>query len=275
MTLRTALEQGVKLLEEANVGVPRLTAEILLSHALRRERVYLFAHPEEDLTELAWIHYGRYLHRRLSGVPTQYITKKQEFYGRDFLVTPAVLIPRPETEHLVSTVLELITPGAVTIDVGTGSGAVAVSVALEARDVRVVGTDISFDALQVAAENARALGAPVEFVHCDLLDAISAADVIASNPPYVGLNESDGLQREVREHEPHVALFAGTDGNCIYRRLVRDAERMLRHGGWLAVELGWRSLDAVRAMMGSGWTEIQVTDDLAGIARVIRGRWTP
>ena len=274
MTLRTALEQGIKLLEEGNVGVPRLTAEVLLAHALRRERVYLFAHPEEELAELGWIHYGRYLHQRLSGVPTQYITKKQEFYGRDFLVTPDVLIPRPETEHLVSAVLELVTPSAVVVDVGTGSGAIAVSVALESK-ARVFATDISSGALRVASENARTLGAAVGFVQCDLVYAISSADVIASNPPYVGLNEADGLQREVREHEPHVALFAGSDGNCLYRRLVRDAERVLTPGGWLALELGWRSLDAVRAMMGSGWSEVNVVDDLAGIARVIRGRWTP
>ena len=274
MTLRTALEQGIKLLEEGDVGVSRLTAEVLLAHALRRERVYLFAHPEEELSELGWIHYGRYLHQRLSGIPTQYITKKQEFYGRDFLVTPDVLIPRPETEHLVSAVLELVTPGAVVVAVGTGSGAIAVSVALESK-ARVFATDISFEALCVACENARELGAAMGFVRCDLLDAISSADVIASNPPYVGLGEADGLQREVREHEPHVALFAGRDGNCLYRRLVRDAQRVLRPGGWLALELGWRSLDPVREMMGSGWSEVDVVDDLAGIARVIRGRWTP
>lgn len=274
MTLRTALEQGTKLLEDGEIAVPRLTAEVLLAHALQRNRVYLFAHPEEELSELGWIHYGRYLHQRLTGVPTQYITKTQEFYGRDFRVTPDVLIPRPETEHLVTAVLERVTPGAVVVDVGTGSGAIAVSVALESR-AEVFATDLSLAALNVAAGNARSLNAGVAFVCCDLLSAIAAADIVASNPPYVGLNEAEGLQREVRDHEPHLALFAGEDGNVIYRRLVTDAERVLRPGGWLMLELGYRSLDAVHAMLQGGWGDVSAADDLAGIPRVLIARRQP
>ena len=273
MTLRTALDQGVKLLHDGDIGVPRLTAEVLLAHALQRDRVYLFAHADEELSELAWIHYGRYLHQRLQGVPTQYITKTQEFYGRDFRVTPDVLIPRPETEHLVTAVLQRVAPGGTVVDVGTGSGAIAVSVALEAR-VRVFATDISEAALKVAAGNARSLSACVRFVCCDLLDAIVRADIVVSNPPYVGLSEADGLQREVREHEPHMALFAGEDGNVIYRRLVRDAERVLPSGGWLMLELGYRSLDAVRGMLGIRWSDVETVDDLAGIPRVLLARRT-
>ena len=274
MTLRTALEQGVKLLQEGEIGVPKLTAEVLLAHALRRERVYLYAHPDDELTEVAWIHYGRYLHQRLRGIPTQYITKKQEFYGRDFRVTPDVLIPRPETEHLVSAVLERVRPGATVVDVGTGSGAIAVTVALESRS-RVFATDISHPALAVASSNAKMLGAPVEFICCDLMDAVSRVNIVASNPPYVGLSEAEGLQREVRDHEPHVALFAGEDGNNIYRRLVSDAERVLSSGGWLLLELGYRSLDAVRAMLGTDWTDVAAIDDLAGIPRVLAARRQP
>ena len=274
MTLRTALEQGTKLLQDGDIGVPRLTAEVLLAHALQRDRVYLFAHPNDELTEVAWIHFGRYLHQRLTGVPTQYITKKQEFYGRDFRVTPDVLIPRPETEHLVSAVLERVAPGATVVDVGTGSGAIAVTVALESRS-RVYATDISEPALKVASLNARTLGASVDFVCCDLTEAISRVDVIVSNPPYVGLNEVEGLQREVREHEPHLALFAGQDGNILYRRLAADAERVLSRGGWLMLELGYRSLDAVRAMLDSRWTDVAAIDDLAGIPRVLVARWQP
>lgn len=276
MTLRTALEQGAKVLEEGAVGVPRLTAEVLLAHALRRDRVYLFAHSNDELSELGWIHYGRYLHERLNGVPTQYITKRQEFYGRDFRVTPDVLIPRPETEHLVSAVLERVAPGQNVVDVGTGSGAIAVSIALESG-VRVFATDLSKAALAVASGNAASLGAKVGFVCCDLLAAFPAAslDVIASNPPYVGLSEADGLQREVRDHEPHLALFAGEDGNIVYRRLVEDAGRVLRPGGWLVLELGYRSLDPVRGMLGRVWTDIAAIDDLAGIPRVLAARLQP
>lgn len=274
MTLRTALEQGTKLLEDGEIAVPRLTAEVLLAHALQRNRVYLFAHPEEELSELGWIHYGRYLHQRLTGVPTQYITKIQEFYGRDFRVTPDVLIPRPETEHLVAAVLERVTPGATVVDVGTGSGAVAVSVALESQS-RVFATDISAPALRVACGNARSLNAGVAFLCCDLLSAIATADIVASNPPYVGLHEAEGLQREVRDHEPHLALFAGEDGNAIYRRLVTEAERVLRPSGWLMLELGYKSLDAVQAMLGAGWSDISTGDDLSGIPRVLIARREP
>src|SRR3984885_5140554 len=128
MTVRTALVQGAQLLEDdAAVAVPRLTAEVLLAHALHRERVYLFGHPEHELSELEWLHYGRYLHERLQGKPTQYITGRQEFYGREFRVTPDVLIPRPETEHLVAACTGRVRRGDTVLDAGTGSGAIAVT----------------------------------------------------------------------------------------------------------------------------------------------------
>src|SRR6266851_2524403 len=146
MTIHTALIQGAKLLEESAVSVPRLTAEVLLAHALRRERAYLYAHPEEELSEVAWLHYGRYLNERLNGKPTQYITKRQEFYGREFRVTPDVLIPRPETEHLIEASLPRIRPGDAILDVGTGSGAIAVTLAVETGG-RVYATDISIAAV--------------------------------------------------------------------------------------------------------------------------------
>src|SRR5437660_5567782 len=141
LAIQTALLQGVKLLEEGAIGVPRLTAEVLLAHALRRERSYLYAHPEEQLSEVAWLHYGRFLHERLQGKPTQYITGRQEFYGRDFRVTPDVLIPRPETEHLIQAGLARIRPGDIVLDVGAGSGAIAITLALETK-ARVLATDI-------------------------------------------------------------------------------------------------------------------------------------
>src|SRR5690242_21692572 len=153
MTVQTALLQGTTLLEEAGIAVPRLTAEVLLAHALRRERVYLFAHPEHELAEVEWLHYGRYLHERLAGKPTQYITKRQEFYGREFRVTPDVLIPRPETEHLVEAAIARIQPGDLVIDIGTGSGAIGITLACETK-ATVILTDISMPALAVAAGNA-------------------------------------------------------------------------------------------------------------------------
>jgi release factor glutamine methyltransferase len=269
MTVQTALLQGTQLLEEAGVGVPRLTAEVLLSHALRRDRVYLFAHPEHELAEVEWLHYGRYLHERLGGKPTQYITKRQEFYGREFRVTPDVLIPRPETEHVVE--LARAKGAARVLDVGTGSGALAVTLQLE-TGARVWATDISPGAAAVAAENARALGASVGIVVCDLMAAIAprSIDLIVSNPPYVPLTEREGLQREVRDFEPHVALFGGETGFEIYERIVADAARVLRPGGWLVMELGFGSRERVAAML-AGWEEVAVEPDLAGIPRVISG----
>jgi len=275
MTVRTALLQGVKLLEDATVGVPRLTAEVLLAHALHRDRAYLFGHPEHELSELEWLHYGRYLHERMQGKPTQYITGRQEFYGRDFRVTPDVLIPRPETEHVVETALRLAPRPARILDVGCGSGCLAVTLRLE-TGAAVWATDISLAAIRVATENAQRLRAPVSFVACDLMSAFSdsSMDLIVSNPPYVPLGDQAGLQREVRDWEPHQALFAGPTGLELYERIVRDAERVLGPGGWLVMELGFNTSGRVAAMFSSRWQDLEMAPDLAGIPRVIAARLT-
>jgi release factor glutamine methyltransferase len=273
MIVQTALLQGTALLEEAAVPVPRLTAEVLLANALRRDRTYLFAHTEHELSELEWLHYGRYLHERMQGKPTQYITGRQEFYGREFRVTSDVLIPRPETEHVVETAVRL-SPGAHRIlDVGTGSGILAVTLHVETGG-EVWATDISPAALLVAARNAENLSARVSFVACDLASAIASAsmDLIVSNPPYVPLGDKAGLQREVRDWEPHAALFAGPTGIEIYERLVRDAERVLVAGGWLVLELGFGLLDRVTALFPCGWQSLESVPDLAGIPRVLAAR---
>ena len=270
MTLQTALLQGTKLIEAGSIPVPRLTAEVLLCHAVRCERPYLYAHPEQELREVEWLHYGRYLHQRLEGKPTQYITQKQEFFGREFRVTPDVLIPRPETEHVIETVLKLPAPNVQIIDVGCGSGAIAVTLALERRSV-VMATDISPAALMVATANARQLGARVRFLACDILSAISddSMDIVVSNPPYIALSEKPRLQREVRDWEPAVALFAGPTGLEIYERLIAAAARVLRPMGWLVIELGFRARDGVSEMLSCGWTNHRTTNDLAGIPRVL------
>jgi release factor glutamine methyltransferase len=246
---------------------------VLLCHAIHCERPFLYAHPEQELREVEWIHYGRYLHERLNGKPTQYITGRQEFYGREFRVTPDVLIPRQETELVVETALEAGRGAGRILDAGSGSGAIAVTLQLETHAM-VYGTDISAPALAVAAENARKLGARVEFVCCDLVSAIAdrSIEMIVSNPPYVPESERASLQREVRDHEPEAALFAGPTGFEIYERLVTDAERVLCPGGWMVLELGYKSRDQVLGMFGAKWRDVRVVPDLAGIPRVLAAR---
>ena len=273
MTVRTALEQGTRILEDARVPVARLTAEVLLCHALHREKVFLYSHPDDELTQLAWIHYGRYLHERLNGKPTQYITGRQEFYGREFLVGPGVLIPRPETEHVVETALRFLPAGARVIDVGCGSGAIAVTLALESNAV-VLATEISKDALGIARHNASRLGARVQFMAGDLLTAVRprSVDMVVSNPPYVSFEDRETLQREVRDFEPDIALYAGETGHEIYARLIEQTAKVLVPGGRFVFELGYRSLEPVRAMLGPNWTDVTTVDDLAGYPRVLTAR---
>jgi release factor glutamine methyltransferase len=274
LTIRTALLQGAKLLEDAGIDAPRLTAEVLLQHAAQAAgKEWLYAHANDELIELWWIHYGRYLHQRIEGMPTQYITRRQEFYGREFRVSPAVLIPRPETEHLVEAALARCHTNASIADIGTGSGAIAVTISLE-RKCSVIATDLSPSALEVARGNASALAADVSFLQADLLSAFAdcSLDMVVSNPPYIAEAAGETLQREVRDHEPHLALFSGIDGLPHYRRLIDDAQRVLVPGGWLLLELGHDSAVGVQGMLQSGWQDIELSRDLAGINRVIAAR---
>ncbi len=272
MTLGDALLQGTRLLEQATVSAPRLTAEVLLAHAVGCERSWLYAHSTDELRELWWIHYGRYLSERIDGKPTQYITRRQEFYGREFFVSPDVLIPRPETEHVVERCLKIYRGGAIA-DAGTGSGAIAVTLALETGS-RVAATDISAPALAVAHRNAAALTAQVDCVNCDMLSALAAGSMhlVASNPPYVPRSDRAVLQREVVEHEPHVALFGGADGFELYARLIADALRVLVPGGWLVMETAYNAEQRVTAMLAPEWRDITLDHDLAGLPRVISAR---
>ncbi len=236
------------------------------------DRVYLLAHATDELSENAWIHYGRYLNERLKGKPTQYITQRQEFYSRDFHVNSDVLIPRPETEHLAEAGIAWLRqhPGARALDVGTGSGAIAVTLAAE-LDCAVLACDISVAALAVAERNRARHRARVAFFACDLVDAVAAGsiDLLISNPPYVPGADAANMQSEVRNWEPHVALFAGDTGLEIYQRLIAGAAIVLRPGGRLLMELGYQSLEGVRALLHDGWSDFEVISDLAGWPRVI------
>jgi release factor glutamine methyltransferase len=264
MTIRTALEQGSELL-----GRDRLTAEVLLGHAMHRDRTYFYAHPEQELREVEWLHYGRYLDERLKGKPTQYITKHQEFYGREFKVSRDVLIPRPETELLVETILKLKRAPGILIDVGTGSGIIAITLALELA-CPILATDLSLEACAVAKCNAVKLNANVQFLQGDLLKpfADGIANIIVSNPPYVPLSDRALLEREVRDWEPSLALFGGQSGTDVYKRLIPEAKRVLKPGGILALELGFGQSEAV-SELAADWSNLQLFPDLAGIPRVL------
>lgn len=275
MTIREALRSAAERLELHYVSNSRLTAELLLAHTLSVEREYLYSHDDRTLTEEELQNLEDRLYDRISGVPLQYIVGRQEFYGRYFSVNPSVLIPRPETEYIVEAVLEGARPTRPVniLDIGTGSGCLAVTLALELADSKVFAADISFEALQVAKENAARLKASVEFVCMDVVDAITSKfDFIVSNPPYVRRDEMSHLQREVREHEPHVALFSPEDELAIYRKLVRGGEAMLQHGGHLIMEVGIRMDEPVLKLFGAEWETLPTKTDLQGIPRTVIAR---
>jgi release factor glutamine methyltransferase len=305
MQLKQALTSALDRLEAAEVGSPRLNAEVLLMFVLGVHRAYLYAHPERELTPEEEARYDEVLAQRSTGIPSQYITGHQEFWGLDFVVSPAVLIPRPETEHLVETVLELARglPHPKIVDVGTGSGAIALALAHELKGAEVYAVDLSADALEIAEANASRLqlDGRVKFAQCDVLKPIqnqvvipsevnlpkadersrgtpivagfSDFDFVVSNPPYVGFDEADKVQKSVRDFEPKMAVFAGERGLDIIGPLIEQAHRALKPGGWLAMEIGYSMRDAVVNLLDPTlWDEVRVVPDLQGIPRVIAGR---
>jgi len=301
-SLRALLRDGMAQLEASRVPSAPLAAELLLMHTLGRDRAWVYAHPEQELERADCDAYFSLIARRASGVPTQYLTGHQEFWGLDFEVTPDVLIPRPETEHVIEVALERLVeqasaggislsrdqPAARAIlrdkafriaDVGTGSGCIAVALAHELPAAKIVATDISAAALDVARRNAvrHSVAARVDFLESNLLDFAARGlraesctfDLIASNPPYISRREFPTLQREVREHEPAAALLAGETGTEIYAPLIAQAAALLKPGGILVLELGHDSSGEVgRLLQAPGWENVSVRNDLAGIPRV-------
>lgn len=272
MTVQTALQAGQKRLERAGVAAPRLTAEVLLAHALERDRSWLYGHSDEKLATSTRLRYEAFLEERAAGLPTQYITGKQEFWGREFRLSRSVLIPRPESEHVIEVALRRAPQAEQILDVGCGSGILAVTLALELH-TRVLAVDLSPAALHLTRENASLHRARVSVFQGDLLTAVHPAslDLIVSNPPYVAEGERDSLPAEVVHHEPALALFAGPTGLEVYQRLIPQAWQALRPGGLVILELGHRSLEPVRRLLAD-WRDIEVEPDLAGLQRVISAR---
>jgi release factor glutamine methyltransferase len=290
--LRQALTEAVRQLSAAEVPSPRLNAELLIMFTLDCDRAYLYAHPERQLTRGEAERYHDALARRSTGVPAQYITGHQEFWGLDLIVSPAVLVPRPETEHVVEAVLDRARPhlgerqsppatlpeserSLRIVDVGTGSGAIAFALAKELPTARIHATDISPEALEVARLNAARLelSSRIEFRQADLLAGFSPAsfDMVVSNPPYVGESEQDSVQLEVRKFEPRNAVFAGATGVEVIERLIPQALQALIPGGWLVFEISGTIADEVRLLL-SGWNGIEIRNDLQAIARVAIAR---
>ena len=287
MLLREALQSAVARLTADSVPSPRLNAETLLMFTLNCDRAHLFAHPERELTPEEQSRYDEALAQRAKGVPAQYITGHQEFWGLDLIVSPAVLIPRPETEHLIETILPLARPmrHPVIADVGTGSGAIALALAKELPNAEIHAIDISPAALEIAEANAARLQLEfrssnahdperrIYFHDTDLFRGLEnlAFDFVVSNPPYVGLAEEDTVQLEVRKFEPRTAVFAGATGLEVIEKLIPAARSVLKTGGYLVMEISGTIADGVRALL-TGWEDITISNDLQGIPRIAMAR---
>lgn len=246
----------------------RIEAQSLAAHVLRVDRVWLYAHPDHEFNDLAG---ESLLQRREAHEPLAYIIGTREFFGRPFGVSPAVLIPRHETETLVESVLRRFGRSPMRVlDVGTGSGCIAITLKLERPAWDVVAVDVSPDALAIASANARFLGARVGFVHSDLFAGLlgESFELIVSNPPYIARDEP--LPRDVAEFEPTLALFAPNDGYAFYERLASEGPPHLEDGGVIAVEVGYRQSETVRKIFENhGWTWLETVADLSGVPRVV------
>jgi release factor glutamine methyltransferase len=270
-TVAQALAAGIAL------GIDRLDAQLLLLHALGRaphDRAWLLAHDTDAMPDAAWSALSAQLSRRLAGEPVAYLLGEKEFHGLDLRVDARVLVPRPDTETLVEWALECIEGHAAprVLDLGTGSGAIALALQHARADARVDAVDASADALAVAQANARRLGLPVRFARANWLDgAETGYAVIASNPPYIAANDP---HLPALRHEPVSALVAGADGLDDIRQIVRHAPAHLAEGGWLLLEHGHDQAAAVRQLLAErGFAEVQSRDDLAGIQRCSGGIW--
>jgi len=275
-SIANSLREASQALEARGVPESRREAGSLLAFVIGKDRTFLISHADDSLEETEVNRFREVVARRAEGEPLQYITGVQDFYGREFRVTPDVLIPRPETELLVEAALEVITDvrGPSICDVGTGSGCIAVTLLCERTDARAVAVDVSEAALKVAAQNAQVLGVGdrIELKLSDCFDALDRTtfDAIVSNPPYISSAALAGLQREVRDHEPLVALSPGADGLSVIRRLLQDAPSFLNAGGHVVMEIGFDQGEAVQELIEPKfWRLMEIRPDLQSIPRIL------
>lgn len=276
-SIGNAVNVGAQVLSAAGIAQARAEATSLLGHVLNRDRAFIIAHAEDELTENRWQTFQESLARRAGGEPFQYIAGHQEFFKLDFEVNRDVLIPRPETEILVEAALEVLKddPAPQIADIGTGSGCVVISLLHDVSNARAVAADISGNALRVARRNAARHGVikRLSLIQADGTSAFRQQldfSLVVSNPPYIAENEVNDLQREVRDHEPLSALVSGVDGLFHIRTLVRDSPSVLRPGGFLIFEMGFGQEDAVEKLIDAEvWRLVEVRNDLQNIPRTV------
>lgn len=278
MNIAEALAQASSTLASAGVSESRREASSLLSFVIVRPAAFLIAHPEYELTEDERARYTDAIGRRSRREPFQYITGKQEFYGLEFDVGPGVLIPRPETEILVEAAIERLSPldSPRLLEIGVGTGCISIAVLHSVKHASAVAVDISPIALRTAGRNANKheVGDRLTLQMGDVFEGLNGSfDLIASNPPYVPATDIAGLQPEVRDFEPHLALSGGLDGLDVVRRIVAGASQLLNSGGSLLIEIGFGEADGVRQIVDpSIWDDVRFLPDLQGIPRIFAAR---
>ena len=280
MELRELYMRGKKLLSYAMIESADIEASSLLAGSVGVDKLSIFTEPHKEVNEGLIEKYNEFLNRRINGEPYSYITGTKEFYSLDFNVNENVLIPRPETELLVDTVLEKIPLDAdyTVIDAGAGSGCIGITLGTLRENLRIIGTDISGGALKVAESNSRlnATENNCTFINCSYLDIFrpGSADMVVSNPPYIPDHDFNDLQAEVRDHEPVVALLGGDDGLDHIRKITKLSKDVLKHGGWLVMEFGiGQAKDVYELLSLKGFKSIEIKKDLNGIERIVSGQW--
>lgn len=273
-SIAEVLREATQVLQNAGVPEARREAGSLLCFVIEKDRTFLIAHAEDELNDRQVDQFRDVVERRAAGEPLQYITGVQDFYGREFRVTPDVLIPRPETELLVEAALEVSRAATAICDVGTGSGCIALTLLCELKNAHAVAIDKSAAALEIAKVNAQKLSVAdrTEFIVSDCFDSLDPRefDLVVSNPPYVSAGVVAGLQREVRDHEPLIALSPGPDGLSVIRRLLREAPAFLKQGGHLMTEIGFDQGEAIQQLIDANvWQLLEIRPDLQCIPRIV------
>ncbi len=282
VTIQSALEDAIKKLTASRT--PLLDAQIILAHILNKDRLYILVNKDKILTEEEYTEYNKMIEKRLLGVPVQYIVKNQEFMGLDFYIDEGVLIPRPDTEILIEKVLSHIDENEeyTIIDIGTGSGAITVSLAKYINYSKIYSVDISDTAIGIAKRNAKTHDVldKIEFLKGSLFDPLENRnikgniDIIVSNPPYIPTKNIENLQIEVSKHEPKIALDGGEDGLFFYRKIIEYSKEYLKKGGLIALEVGHDQAKSVADIIKNhkAYKNIETTKDLAGIERVVSAK---